>query len=275
VHNAIVRVGPPLSASLASRGRANIPTQVVSVLGQRRLWPPSMMFPRQFPPGWFLLRIVFVIVNGAPPLMLATPPPLPVLPLFREKVQLMIALVLVSLWKWIAPPSPLPQVLPTKVLLVTVNVALMADGPLPKGVFSIAPPFKPEFFKKVLPVTVKPPALKIAPPRPRPAPGPAWLPEKLLLTTATPSLASVTRGFKFAMAAPLASLRLLKKMLLVMFCVLFAAPLFEMAPPPLNDWIPMDRLREKGAVRDRYGTHVVEDGTTPQGIRRVFGDLVA
>jgi hypothetical protein len=39
--NAIVCVEPPLSASAASCGSPNAPTQDVSLLGQRKLLPPS------------------------------------------------------------------------------------------------------------------------------------------------------------------------------------------------------------------------------------------
>src|SRR5262249_31801840 len=63
--SAIVCVKPPLSASGESLGSPKEPTQLVSVLGQRKLWPPSVKLPPQLPPEVLLATMVLTTISVA------------------------------------------------------------------------------------------------------------------------------------------------------------------------------------------------------------------
>src|SRR5439155_27249279 len=69
--SAIVHVGPPLLAREPRLGSPKVPTQLLSVLGQRRLCPPSVTEPKQLSPV-LLATMVFLSV-AVPPLPM--PPP--------------------------------------------------------------------------------------------------------------------------------------------------------------------------------------------------------
>src|SRR5438552_1481563 len=94
--SAIVHVGPPLLAREPRVGSPKVPTQLLSVLGQRRLCPPSVMTPKQLPP---LLLATMVFLRVGVPVLTKMPPP------------------------------ALPALLPLKVLLLTVSVPPLAMPP--------------------------------------------------------------------------------------------------------------------------------------------------
>src|SRR5438876_263356 len=93
-NSAMVHVGPPLLAREPRLGSPKVPTQLLSVLGQRRLCPPSVMTPKQLPP---LLLATMVFLRVGVPVLTKMPPP------------------------------ALPALLPLKVLLLTVSVPPLAS----------------------------------------------------------------------------------------------------------------------------------------------------
>ena len=67
--SAMVWVGPPLLAKPAGSSRGLVAGPTPHVPSESRLWPPSVIVPEQFPPGWplpgelLLATIVLVTVT--------------------------------------------------------------------------------------------------------------------------------------------------------------------------------------------------------------------